>query len=111
MVFGDLNLDVKGDDFHYMFSYCTGGLESLVICGKEWLYRSPRPTFWRATTDNDRGSGFHLKSGMWLAADMFITCAGVKVLVNGYILIISRLLLRLISTLQYMESIKGRIKI
>ena len=35
-----------------------GGLESLVKDGKEWLYRSPRPTFWRATTDNDRGNGF-----------------------------------------------------
>ena len=83
LVFGDLNLGVKGDDFHYIFSYGTGGLESLVIGGKEWLYRSPRPTFWRATTDNDKGSRFHLKSGIWLAADMFIDCVGGRVLVDG----------------------------
>lgn len=83
LVFGDLNLGVQGEDFRYIFSYGTGGLESLVIRGKEWLYRSPRPTFWRATTDNDRGSRFHLKSGMWLAADMFIACIGVKVWVDG----------------------------
>ena len=83
LVFGDVNLGVMGDGFRYIFSYATGGLESLVIDGKEWLYRSPRPTFWRATTDNDRGSRFHLKSGMWLAADMFIACVGIKVLVDG----------------------------
>lgn len=40
--------------------------------GYEWLYRCPKPTFWRALTDNDRGSKFHIKSGNWLAADMFI---------------------------------------
>lgn len=26
----------------------------MVKHGKEWLYRTPKPTFWRATTDNDR---------------------------------------------------------
>ncbi len=83
LIFGDLNLGVKGEDFHYIFSYGTGGLESLVISGKEWLYRSPRPTFWRATTDNDRGSKFNIKSGMWLSADMFLSMIGGKVWVDG----------------------------
>ena len=83
LVFGDLNLGVKGENFHYLFSYNTGGLESIVIDGKEWLYRAPKPTFWRATTDNDRGSRFPLKSGMWLSADMFIACVGSKVWIDG----------------------------
>ena len=60
-----------------------GGLESLVADGREWLYRMPRPAFWRALTDNDRGSGFHLRSGMWLAADMFITCREIQVSIDG----------------------------
>ena len=47
------------------------------------LYRCPKPTFWRATTDNDRGSKFHIKSGSWLAADMFIDCKDVEVITDG----------------------------
>lgn len=51
--------------------------------GYEWLYRCPKPTFWRALTDNDRGSKFHIKSGNWLAADMFIDFQDVKVIMDG----------------------------
>ena len=29
-------------------------------------------------TDNDRGSKFHIKSGSWLSADMFIDCKDVQ---------------------------------
>lgn len=83
IIYGDATLGVKGEDFRYIFSYATGGLESLHIKGKEWLYRTPRPTFWRALTDNDRGSGFHLRSGMWLSADMFIQNDGARVKVDG----------------------------
>ena len=71
IVYGDVTIGVHGEDFHLIFSYQTGGLESMVKSGKEWLYRTPKPTFWRATTDNDRGNGFPFRSGMWLAADMF----------------------------------------
>ena len=38
---------VKG--FDYIFSYAQGGLESIVKNGYEWLYRCPKPTFWRGT--------------------------------------------------------------
>lgn len=47
LVFGDVVLGVHGDGFSYLFSYQTGGIESLCIGGKEWLYRTPTPTFWR----------------------------------------------------------------
>lgn len=83
VIYGDVTLGLSGTDFHYIFSYQTGGLESLCIKGREWLYRTPRPTFWRALTDNDRGSGFHLKSGMWLSADVFIPCVQIQVSVDG----------------------------
>lgn len=83
VVFGDLNLGVHAGDFHAIFAYDRGGLDSLVKGDREWIFRTPKPTFWRATTDNDRGSSFHLKSGMWLAADMFIKNAGIEVARDG----------------------------
>lgn len=83
IVYGDSTLGVHGEDVHYIFSYAVGGLESLVKDGLEWLYRAPKPTFWRALTDNDRGSRFHLSSGRWLAADTFIQCKEISVFVDG----------------------------
>lgn len=83
IVYGDYTLGVHGKDVHYIFSYAVGGLESLVKNGMEWLYRAPKPTFWRALTDNDRGSKFHFSSGRWLAADMFIQCKEISVCVDG----------------------------
>ena len=83
VVYGDYTLGVHGEKFDYIFSYAQGGLESIVKNGYEWLYRCPKPTFWRALTDNDRGSRFHIKSGSWLSADMFIDCKGIKVIMDG----------------------------
>lgn len=83
VVYGDYTLGVHGEGFDYIFSYAQGGLESIVKNGYEWLYRSPKPTFWRALTDNDRGSKFHIKSGSWLAADMFINCIDIEVIMDG----------------------------
>lgn len=87
VVYGDATLGVhgcnNGKDFHYIFSYAAGGLESLVAGGKEWIYRVPKPTFWRALTDNDRGNRLHLRSGMWLSADIFINCVEISVTVDG----------------------------
>lgn len=79
VVYGEASLGVNGQDFAYLFSYERGGLESLKIKDKEWLYRTPTPTFWRATTDNDRGSGFNQKAAQWLGADMFTKCVGIHV--------------------------------
>ena len=83
VTYGDFTLGVHGEGFDYIFSYAQGGLESIVKNGYEWLYRCPKPTFWRALTDNDRGSGFQMKSGSWLAADMFINCKDIEVIMDG----------------------------
>ncbi|WP_282803720.1 beta-galactosidase small subunit [Secundilactobacillus kimchicus] len=82
VIFGDGTLGVAGPACHYIFSYERGGLESLVQHGKEWLYRTPMPTFWRATTDNDRGNGFSQDSAMWLGADLFSHCVAVAINVD-----------------------------
>lgn len=83
VVFGDVVLGVHTTDYSALFSYQTGGLESLKICGKEWMYRTPKPTFWRALTNNDAGCGFQKKSGIWLKADMYNYCSGINVWVDG----------------------------
>lgn len=82
IVYGDVTLGLHGKDFSYLFSHARGGLESLAIEGKEWLYRTPNPAFWRAVTDNDRGNGFPVRSGMWMGADSFISCVGEEIAVD-----------------------------
>ena len=83
IVFGDCTLGVGGENFHAIFNYVTGGMESLVVDGKEWLYRTMKPTYWRALTDNDRGCGFHTRSSVWLSADVFQKHVGSKVVMDG----------------------------
>lgn len=58
-------------------------MESLYKDGKEWLYRTPRPAFWRAVTDNDRGCGFAFRSAVWSAADRFVRCSRVEARMDG----------------------------
>ncbi len=82
VIVGDATIGMRGERFSYIFSGARAGMESLVRDGKEWLYRSPVPTFWRALTDNDRGCGLALKSGMWIGADCFIKCIGITVSID-----------------------------
>jgi len=77
IVIGDVTIGIQGQDFAYIFSVGMGGMESLYKDGKEWLDRGPRPAFWRATTDNDRGNGFVFRSAVWSAADRFVRCVKV----------------------------------
>lgn len=77
IVIGDVTIGIQGQDFAYIFSVGMGGMESLYKDGKEWLYRAPRPAFWRAATDNDRGNGFVFRSAVWSAADRFMRCVKV----------------------------------
>ncbi len=89
VVFGDVVLGVHskgafgGEGFEYLFSYSAGGMESLAVNGREWLYRAPKPTFWRAVTDNDRGCGFPFRSAMWMGADMFQQVKAIRVFLDG----------------------------
>lgn len=48
----------------YIF-LCTSGLESIVKMDMNG-YIAVQSLLWRALTDNDRGSKFHIKSGSWL---------------------------------------------
>ena len=44
---GDGALGVKGEDFEILFSRFDGGPVSLISGGREWLWRAPRPAYWR----------------------------------------------------------------
>ena len=83
IVIGDVTIGIQGQDFSYIFSVGCGGMESLYKDGKEWLYRTPRPAFWRAVTDNDRGCGFAFRSAVWSAADRFVRCSRVEARMDG----------------------------
>lgn len=84
IIYGDGTLGLSGHRFQYIFSYERGALESLRLAGKEWLYRPIYPTYWRATTDNDRGNGFAYRSAAWLGADLFPQCVGSQLIVDGH---------------------------
>lgn len=79
-VHGDGALGVFGEDFEILFSYPEGGPVSLVSGAKQWLWRAPRPAYWRAPTENDMGNGFAAGSGLWAAVDGWQVCSGIQVL-------------------------------
>ncbi|MBR1743622.1 MAG: DUF4981 domain-containing protein, partial [Lachnospiraceae bacterium] len=68
---GSENLGVKGEDFELLFSGVEGGLVSYRYKGKELLGAVPRPNFWRAPTDNDRGAGLEKYYAQWKLASLY----------------------------------------
>ncbi len=69
----DCNLGLYGTNFHYIFSFDKGGPVSLVVNDREQIYRVPKPTFWRAATENDKGCHFPQAHAMWAGADLYST--------------------------------------
>ena len=59
------DIQVTGDDFTLRFDRATGILASMRLGGRETLHSGPVPNFWRPPTDNDYGSGFPVRSGVW----------------------------------------------
>lgn len=68
VVYGDVNISAIGGDFSAMFSRGEGGLISLAYRGTEYITRTPKLSFFRASTDNDKGMGAPAKDCGWLAA-------------------------------------------
>lgn len=78
--YGDLKLiksvhdiGIKGDEFELMFSVLNGGLVSYKYAGKEMFEAIPRPNFWRAPTDNDKGNLMPQRYSQWKPASEYIT--------------------------------------
>ncbi|MDN6118844.1 MAG: DUF4981 domain-containing protein, partial [Lactococcus sp.] len=70
VVYGDVNIGVQGSDFSIIFSKLSGGIVSLKYGGKELITTPPKPYYWRATTDNDRGNGHERRNAAWFAATL-----------------------------------------
>jgi len=78
VVEGDVNIGVKGAGFAAMFSRAVGSLVSLRYDGREMIAAPPAPLFWRATTDNDKGTALGYTAGLWAAASLARRCAGIE---------------------------------
>lgn len=64
------SLMIQGGNFKVIVNQQTGDLESYLIEGTELIKTAPRPNFWRALIDNDRGSGLQDRSGTWREAGL-----------------------------------------
>lgn len=53
------------DEFTVMFSRGEGGPAGIKKNNFEYITRAPKPTYFRAYTDNDKGFGLGEKSGIW----------------------------------------------
>ena len=80
VVHGDGALGVRGKDFEVLFDYNQGGPTSLRWGDTQWLWRAPKPAFWRAPTENDCGCGFPGKSAVWSAVDRYVRATGMEIL-------------------------------
>ncbi|MDP4177003.1 MAG: glycoside hydrolase family 2 TIM barrel-domain containing protein [Bacillota bacterium] len=84
VIYGDVNIGVKGDEFSFLFSKQQGGIVSLRYEGREMITQVPMPTYWRAMTDNDKGNNQGFRCGQWLQASMFQQCSDVQITEQDY---------------------------
>ncbi|SDS08738.1 beta-galactosidase [Paenibacillaceae bacterium GAS479] len=73
---GDVNIGITGRGWEALFSKQVSSLVSLRYEGREIISTPPLPLFWRAATDNDKGTGLAYTHGAWLAASMGRRCIG-----------------------------------
>ncbi len=71
VIIGEENVGVRGEDFEVLFSGIKGGLVSYIYKGRQLLGEVPRPNFWRAPTDNDRGAGSDFIYAQWKVASLY----------------------------------------
>ncbi|MCD7708842.1 MAG: DUF4981 domain-containing protein, partial [Clostridiales bacterium] len=71
IVRGVNTVGVSGDGFKILFSALSGEMVSYVYGGKEMLLSAPKPNFWRAPTDNDRGNQMPQRYGQWKLASLY----------------------------------------
>ncbi len=67
----DINLGVKGHNFHVIFSKAYGSMISLKYNNKEFIKSSPFPNFWRSPIDNDRGNNMPFRYAQWKIASLY----------------------------------------
>ncbi|MBQ9663868.1 MAG: DUF4981 domain-containing protein [Oscillospiraceae bacterium] len=73
LVRGKSIVGVRGKNFSAQFSAIQPGLTSYVYAGRELIEQIPMPNFWRAPTDNDKGSLMPQRYAQWKIASLYVT--------------------------------------
>ncbi|EKY25798.1 glycoside hydrolase family 2 TIM barrel-domain containing protein [Clostridium celatum] len=66
-----INFGVRGEKFEVIYSKNYGGMISYKYNGKEFIDTIPKPNFWHAPTDNDRGNFMAYNCAMWKIASLY----------------------------------------
>ncbi len=82
IVWGSFCVGVQGEKFSMLFDYKEGGIASLVYDGVEYITRTPKISFFRAITDNDRGAGYTYEMAQWQIAGKYAKLLGEKLSTN-----------------------------
>lgn len=70
---GIMNIGIRGESFEALFSKQAGGLVSYRYGSRELLKGTVKPNFWRAPTDNDRGSRMPMRYAQWKIASLYVS--------------------------------------
>lgn len=72
VIHGTFDIGARGKDYDALYSFLNGiGLKSYRYGGKEMIALPPRPNFWRALTDNDKGNNMAGRYGVWKLASLY----------------------------------------
>ncbi len=72
-------ITVSGDELRVQINKTTGMMESYQFGGVELIQHGPRPNFWRAPTDNDRGHDLPERAAAWREASRNWVVTGTTV--------------------------------
>jgi beta-galactosidase len=75
----DGTITVNGGEFRVIFDTQQGTIDSYEYRGREIFRSGPVPNFWRAPTDNDRGSGYTAEIETWRNAGSDRTVENVEI--------------------------------
>jgi len=65
LVRNDNKVSINGNRFSIGFDLQNGTMTTYAVSGQPIIEAGPQPSFWRAPTDNDIGSGFNKSLRMW----------------------------------------------
>ncbi len=74
---GDYNIGVKGNHFSVLFNRDMGNIVSYNYGGRELIESMPKPNFWRAPVDNDKGNRMPSRYAQWKIASMYSITAPI----------------------------------
>ncbi len=70
---GIWNTGMEGEEFSVMFSRIANGMTCYTHGGKNLFASIPKPNFWRALTENDKGNLMPFRAGQWKLASMYMS--------------------------------------